>query len=178
VKGPYLLCPNHASYLDGFFVYSSLNLNAAAQAFFLGYSQIIEHPSIKWATKLARLIPIDPGVNLIDAMQVSSWVLLNGKVICIFPEGKRSIDDKAGEFKKGVGILIKELNVPVIPVYIKNSHYSWPRGLRLPRLCPITVNFGRPFLLEELLTDNGKGQTDDYELIVRNLREEVLRLSC
>ena len=79
------------------------------------------------------------------------------------------------EFKKGVGILIKELDIPVVPVYIKGSHQSWPRGNRLPRFYPLKVIFGRTLLAKELLERRG-GSQDDYEVIARNLREEVLKL--
>ncbi len=176
-QGPYMLCPNHASYLDGFAVFSSLPFCIARDAFFLGYSDILEHPLVRWAIKAARLIPIDPNTNLTDAMQAVSFVLSQKKIVCIFPEGRRSVDEYIGEFKKGVGILIKELNIPVVPVYIKGSHQSWPRGRRLPRFYPLKVIFGRPLLAKELLERREHGQ-DDYETIARNLREEAVRLVC
>jgi long-chain acyl-CoA synthetase len=177
--GPYLICPNHASYLDGFAVFSSLTFRSAINTFFLGYSDIFEHPSVSWGNKLARLIPIDPNTHLTEAMQAVSFVLSEKKIACIFPEGRRSIDENIAEFKKGVGILIKELGVPVIPVYIQGSHQSWPRGNLLPRLYPLKVTFGKPILAAELLRNKEQGQSlDDYEAIAQALREEVLKLVC
>jgi len=176
-KGPFIICPNHASYLDGFIVFCGLPLKLALNSYFLGYSAIFEHPLIRWAIKLARLIPIDPNVDLTDAMQIVSSVISQKKIVCIFPEGHRSIDENMGEFKKGVGILIKELDIPVVPVYIKGSHQSWPRGNRLPRFYPLRVIFGRPLLAKELL-ERKDYRGDDYETIARNLREEVARLAC
>jgi len=102
-------------------------------------------------------------------------VLSQKKIVCIFPEGRRSVDENIGEFKKGVGILIKELDIPVVPVYIKGSHQSWPRGNRLPRFYPLKVIFGEPLSAKKLLERGGYGQ-DEYEIIARNLREEVLKL--
>lgn len=177
LQGPYVLCPNHASYLDGFAVFSSLPLCIATDIFFLGYSDILEHPLVRWTIKPARFIPIDPNTNLIKALQAISFVLSQKKIVCIFPEGRRSVDENIGEFKKGVGILIKELNIPVVPVYIKGSHQSWPRGNRLPRFFPLKVIFGRPLLAKELL-ERKAYSGDDYEIIARNLREEVARLAC
>jgi long-chain acyl-CoA synthetase len=112
-------------------------------------------------------------------MQAVSFVLSEKKIACIFPEGRRSIDENIAEFKKGVGILIKELGVPVIPVYIQGSHQSWPRGNLLPRLYPLKVTFGKPILAAELLRNKEQGQSlDDYEAIAQALREEVLKLVC
>jgi len=177
-QGPFIICPNHTSYLDGFIVFSSLPLKLALNTYFLGYSDIFEHPLVRWAIKLARLIPVDPNTNLSEAMQAVSFVLSHKKIICIFPEGGRSIDERIGEFKKGVGILIKELDIPVVPVYIKGSHQSWPRGSRLPRLHPLKIIFGQSLLGKELIKQGKVSISDDYEAIAQGLREEVFKLVC
>ncbi len=166
--GPYLICPNHASFLDGFVIFSSLPLKLAINTYFVGFSHIFEYPLFKWALKLARLVPIDPDTNLTDTMQAVSYLLSHKKIVCIFPEGLRSVDEKVKEFKKGVGILIKELVIPVVPAYIKGSHQSWPRTSFLPKPYPLKVIFGRPLYPKEL----GR----DYETIAKELREEVLKL--
>ncbi|MBI4972551.1 MAG: 1-acyl-sn-glycerol-3-phosphate acyltransferase [Candidatus Omnitrophica bacterium] len=177
--GPYIICPNHASYLDGLFVSSSLPLKIALKTFFIGYSEIFESPAVSWAIKIARLIPIDANVHLTETMQAISFVLKQHRIVCFFPEGRRSIDENLGEFKKGAGILIKELEIPVVPVYIKGSHYSWPRGVRTPHLYPIKVIFGRPVSLKELLREGKDAESaDDYEAIAKGLRKEVLKLAC
>ncbi|OGX19458.1 MAG: hypothetical protein A3K54_04970 [Omnitrophica WOR_2 bacterium RBG_13_44_8] len=179
LAGPYIICSNHASYLDGFVLFSSLKMSQAVNLFFVGYSAILERPLINWALKVARLIPIDPSTHLTEAMQATAFVLSQDKIVCIFPEGHRSVDESIGEFKKGAGILIKELGIPVIPAYIQGSHYSWPRTRRFPRLHPLKIIFGRALGRDGLL-EKAKGEDggDDYEIIARNLREEVLRLAC
>ncbi|MFH1442013.1 MAG: AMP-binding protein [Candidatus Omnitrophota bacterium] len=177
-KGAFLICSNHASYLDGFIVFTSLPFNKALNTFFLGTTRILEHSSVRWGAKIARLISIDPNLYLTKALQAVSFVLLQGKIACIFPEGRRSIDEKIGEFKKGVGILVKELDVPVVPVYIKGSHKAWPRGNRFPKLCKLEIVFGKPVSLEELLKRKKQDVTmDDYKFIAQELRGEVINLS-
>ena len=127
--------------------------------------------------KYIRVIPIDQRTHLVEAMQASSYVLKNGKIVCIFPEGERTIDGKVKEFKKGVGILAKELNVPLVPVFITGSYESWPRTKRLPKPYPIKITFGKPFDPEELKGEGLKlGAKDDYEAIALGIREEVIRL--
>jgi len=83
-----------------------------------------------------------------------------------------------GEFKKGIGILVKELDVGVVPAYIKGSHYSWPRTSRLPRICSLKIIFGRPLSRKELLKNKEGLAVDDYGLIAQRLREEVAKLAC
>ena len=177
-QGPYIICSNHASYLDGFVIASSLNFSQAINIFFLGLSAIFEHPLINWTVKVARVISIDPNVHFTEAMQAVSFVLAQGKIVCIFPEGRRSIDENVADFKKGIGILIKELDIPIIPVYIKGSHYSWPRGSAFPRFCPLKVIFGKPLASKGIREGIKEKAANEYEAIARALREEVFKLAC
>jgi len=176
-QGPYLICPNHCSYMDGLFVACSLPLKDLVNTYFLGFYHVFRHPALSWSNKIARFIPLDNNVHLNEALQASAFLLSKNKIVCIFPEGMRSIDGKVKEFKKGAGVLIKELNVPVVPVYIKGSHEAWPRGDALPKPYPIKVTFGKPIYAQELLRrETGESGIDDYECIVRRLREEVIKL--
>jgi len=167
-SGPYVFCPNHASYLDGFVLLASVPTRCAVDLFFIGHAQIFEHPLVIWSVKVARLISIDPVAHLTESLQAARFVLGHKKLICIFPEGARSIDSNIQEFKKGIGILAKELNIPLIPVYIEGSHFSWPRTKRFPRPYPLKITFGKPVLWQDL--------GNDYEMIAKRLREEVLKL--
>ncbi|MBM3243435.1 MAG: AMP-binding protein [Candidatus Omnitrophica bacterium] len=178
-QGPFLICPNHASYLDGLFIFCSLPFKVAMNTYFLGFQQIFEHPYLKWGNRIARMISIDAATHLTEAMQAVSYVAGLKKIICIFPEGMRSIDEKVKDFKKGVGILIKELNIPVVPAYIRGSHHSWPRGSRLPRFHPVEVTFGKPVTFKELEKnfEDSAGFSDDYDKAAKALREEVLKIS-
>jgi len=175
-KGPYLICPNHSSYLDGPVVANSLPFNTVLETYFFGFRHIFEHPSLKWANKLARLVPMDNNLYLNAALQTASFLLLQKKIVCIFPEGQRSIDEGVGVFKRGVGILVKELNIPVVPVYIKGSYQSWPRGSVLPRMHPIKIIFGSPCYKDELIKNAQKLGRDDYEGIASSIREKVINL--
>lgn len=174
-RGSFLICPNHASYLDGIAVFASLPLRTALKTYFLGYARILELPFFKWGLLSARLIPLNPDTDLVNALKAVSFVLREGKAVCVFPEGQRSIDEGVGPFKKGVGILLKELDIPVVPVYIKNSHASWPRTRRFPALVPLTVTFGAPVSAQELAALHADAG-DEYEAIARGLRDRVIGL--
>jgi long-chain acyl-CoA synthetase len=167
-QGPFVFCPNHASYLDGFVLFASVPLSCAINLFFIGHAAIFEHPLVRWAIKIARLISIDPITHLTQALQASGFVLKGKKMICIFPEGSRSIDSNVQEFKKGVGILAKELNIPLIPVYIKGSHFAWPRTKRFPQIHRLRIIFGKPVYWQDL--------GSDYASITKGLRQAVLEL--
>jgi long-chain acyl-CoA synthetase len=109
---------------------------------------------------------------------VSSFVLRHGQVLAIFPEGFRSPTGEVGQFKKGVAILARELDVKLVPVYIQGSYEAWPPGVTLPRPRPIRVIFGREHSWEELKARGLEVDPDatDYDAIRVGLREEVLSL--
>jgi long-chain acyl-CoA synthetase len=177
IKGKCILCVSHGSYLDGFIVAASVPAHLRKNLYLVGFETFFDHFLIRNIIKYIRVILIDPGMHFVEAMQASSYVLKNDKMVCIFPEGERTIDGEIKEFKKGVGILAKELNVPLIPVYIAGSYESWPRIKRLPKPYPIKITFGRPFDSEELKKEGLKlGAKDDYEAIAFGIREEVIRL--
>jgi len=112
----FILCPNHGSYLDAFLIAASLPRRLKKHMFFLGFRAYFEVPIIRNMVRATRVIPIDPGARLVEAMQACAYILRQGKMVCVFPEGARSIDGEVKEFKKGVGILAKELNIQLVPL--------------------------------------------------------------
>ena len=116
--------------------------------------------------RLIHVIPVDMETRLSSAMQLSAHVLRRGKVLCVFPEGGRSRDGRIKEFKKGVGIIAKELNIPIIPAAIRGTYDMMPAGRTLPRPAKVSVTFGKPVYPEGM----------DYDEIVKELYQEVVKL--
>jgi long-chain acyl-CoA synthetase len=174
----YILCPNHASFLDGFVFAYAVPGPLRFHLFSLGYSRYFDVPVVRGLLKLIRVIPVDSARNLVMAMQVASYILRNGQILTVFPEGSRSPTGEVGQFKKGVAILAKELDVKLVPVYIHGSYEAWPPGATLPRPHPIQIIFGREYSWEELKQRGLEIHpgASDYNAISLGLREEVLRL--
>jgi long-chain acyl-CoA synthetase len=177
-RGPYLITPNHASYVDGFALGAALEFRLVRQLNFLGFQQFFQNPATVMFGKAYRVIHVDADTYLFQALQAAAYVLRQGEFLCVFPEGSRSIDGQIKPFKKGVSILAKELNLPLLPVRILGSFDIWPRGKRFPRLLPLTIVFGPPVTVQELL-DEGPipPEADLYEVIAARLRERVAALA-
>lgn len=171
---PCIICANHVSYLDAPALGSSLPFPILKHTYFIGFAGYFENSMLKYATKLCKVVPINAGTRLIDALQVSAHILKKGHSICIFPEGERSIDGTVKTFKKGTGILVKELNMPVVPVYIDGTYEAWSRTDRYPKCHPVKITFGKPCSATELIA---LGKTlnahDDYEAITLGIREKI-----
>ncbi|MBE0426322.1 MAG: AMP-binding protein [Nitrospirae bacterium] len=175
-KGPYIITPNHTSYLDGFCVTAALPLKSFGHLYSLGFQKYFTGGLKESFARLAHVIPVDPETYLSKALQMSSYILRNGKSLMIFPEGGRSYDGELLEFKKGVGILSAELNVPVIPAYIKGTFEALPRGFILPKFKRISIKFVKPLYPSDMDFSKKAEGMDDYQFFVNELRKRIKEL--
>jgi long-chain acyl-CoA synthetase len=169
-KAPFLISPNHLSYIDPFIVMSILPYKAFKKTFFVGASEYFETWYMKFLARLANIVPVDPDANLARAMKVGAYGLRQGRILCIFPEGARSFDGELKEFKKGAAILSNELSTPILPVGIVGAYEVWARGSRRIRFHKIKVIFGEP-----LAPSQGK-DTSVYQVDTDRLRATISRL--
>jgi len=174
-KRPYIITPNHASYIDGFAIAAALPVNVYKYLYSVGLQKYFRGP-LQYFAKLAHVITIDPETYLQKAIQVSSFVLKNGKSLLIFPEGARSYDGEIMEFKKGVGILSLEYDIPLIPTYINGSFKALARGTVWPHFTEIKVIFGKPFYPSDAESAKKPDDIDDCQFFVNELRERVKTL--
>ena len=175
-QGPYIVASNHASYLDGFCVVSAVPTAYFQSLYLLGIQKYFTGRTKGSFARLAHVIPIDPETYLSRALQISSYVLRNGKALLIFPEGGRSFDGELMEFKKGVGILACELNVPVVPVYIRGSYEALPRSAWWPTFSEIKIFFGKPLFPGDIGLFGQPQGKDEYQMFADTLKERVQSL--
>ena len=174
--GPAILVPNHASYLDGFLAGAALPYRQFRRMYFLALEEFFRHPIVAAWGRSVRIIPVDSDKHLSRALRAAARVLREGRLLCIFPEGERSIDGRVLPFRKGIGILAAELDVPVVPVWIAGTFEAWPRGPRWPRRHPIRVTIGKPLRRDELLARAGAGTADPYGAVAESIRQAVVAL--
>jgi long-chain acyl-CoA synthetase len=168
---PFLLCPNHQSFLDGPLLISVLPRRVIYNIFILGYSDYWRGALSRRLAELCNIVPIDPNVNLIRAMQAGAVGLKRGRVLLVFPEGTRTIDGRVAEFKKGAAILAYELGVPIVPLGIKGAFEAWPRGGSF-RFHAIELHFGDPIDPRSFVHT-----PDPYGAITEKLQNEVKGLA-
>jgi 1-acyl-sn-glycerol-3-phosphate acyltransferase len=95
-------------------------------------------------------------------------VIAQHRPLVIYPEGTRGTPGKRGTYHSGIGILYKELNVPVVPVAL-NSGLFW--GRRSLVKCPgqITIQFLPPI-------QPGLSRVDFMEKLVNGIEEASMNL--
>jgi long-chain acyl-CoA synthetase len=70
--GPFMLCPNHTSYIDPFVVISALPYSMFKRVFFVGASEFFTTWYMKILGRLANIVPVDPDGHLLRAMKVGA----------------------------------------------------------------------------------------------------------
>jgi long-chain acyl-CoA synthetase len=168
--GPFLICPNHQSFIDGIVISSVLPWEIFRDIFFVGTSDIFGAGFMRVLARWLRVMVVDPDANLIPAMRAGAFGLRHGRVLILFPEGERSIDGPPKNFKKGAAILSIHMQVPIVPVAIEGFHDAWPRGKKFQKFAPLEIAFGDPiFPGPELATSEAA-----YEKLTAELRTKVL----
>jgi long-chain acyl-CoA synthetase len=171
-KGPFILSPNHQSFLDGPVVASQIPWRLFKNMFYVGTSEIFGQGVFHYLGRTFRLVPVDPDSNLVNAMRAGAYGLKQGQNLALYPEGERSVDGTPKKFKKGAAILSANLKVPIYPVALEGFYDAWPRSKRFPRLAKLRVQFGDPVFPPETITN----PEETYKQITEELRSRVTEM--
>lgn len=175
IEGPFVIAPNHASYLDPLVVAAALPWRLLANTCWAGWAPKTHKGPVFRAMSLAtRTFPVDANLDPGGVIRLGAQALEGGRVMVWFPEGERSIDGTVQPFLRGIGTLLEECRVKTVPVAIHGSFGAWPRTRKWPRLRPITIEFGWPQAVDTLQAngqgDNGPARIGDaLERCVRGL---------
>jgi long-chain acyl-CoA synthetase len=67
-----------------------------------------------------------------------------GYSVLIFPEGRRSPDGQMHTFRAGIGLLAKQLHVPIVPIRLDGIYELAQQGKHFAPPGAITINIGTP----------------------------------
>lgn len=151
LKRPFLICPNHQSFLDPFIICSNYPFEYFKHIFHVGASQFFQSGFMQFVAKLLQVVPIDPDTQLMKAMKAGAIGLRNGKILNIYPEGERAFDGDLHHFKKGAAILATELDLPILPVALDGVYKVWARGSWRIRPAKVKIRFGEAIYARDVL---------------------------
>ena len=169
-QGPFLICPNHQSFIDGLVISSLLPWPIFKDIFFVGTSEIFGTGFMRHLARWLRVMVVDPDANLIPAMRAGAFGLRHNRVLMMFPEGERSIDGTPRNFKKGAAILAIQQQVPIVPVAIEGFYEAWPRGKSFQKFAPLRVKFGKP------ITPPKEASETTYGELIAELKARVVEM--
>ena len=162
LAGPVIFVANHLSYLDQPAVMFALppeiryrTASAAWEEFFFndyhGLERILRRLSYEYASVLFNLFPLPQSQGFGGSLKFMGRLTDAGVNILIFPEGGHARDGKMQPFQLGLGIMVKELGIPVVPIRIGGTDQVLPHEASFPKQGKVTVTFGEPlrFRFEE-----------------------------
>lgn len=165
----FILCPNHESHLDIFWVAAGLPKSVRDRLCCFAKQEHFQHPLTRIITYLAGAIPTDRNGDILPTLRAGAKVLRGDRPLLIHPEGTRTRTGELLPFRRGAAKLAIETGVPLVPVRLVGSYEIFPPHERLPRIWDwkqkrcyrLKVIFGTPILppstaddaAEQALTD-------------------------
>ncbi len=131
--GPALLIANHQSFLDTV----PIGLAARRHLVYLARQTLYQYRLLAWIMRSLNAIPINQEGFAREGLKSILEQLQAGLAVLIFPEGQRTPDGMLQELRPGIHLLIKRVEMPIVPVGIAGAYQAWPRWRKLPGPAPL-----------------------------------------
>jgi 1-acyl-sn-glycerol-3-phosphate acyltransferase len=169
-SGPYILLPNHQSYMDNFLLAYVLQ-RLHGQRLYVPTNKKAFRPWLKglWHTAVGgvEIDPDDPD----QAYRTMAELLRQKRIIVIFPEGTRSDGTRLLPFKYGAFNVAAQASVPIVPAGLVGTAAVMPKGKIWPRKgLRASVAFGPPITPRAI-------EQEGVEKIRAHARSELERLA-
>lgn len=135
-EGGVILAVKHRSNLDPVMA----GITCPRRLTFMAKSELFKNPLFGRLITALGAFPVHRGKGDIGAVKSAFSILKSGRVMLIFPEGRRVKKNEISKAQPGVAMIAQHTKAPVIPVYI-DGDYKW--------MHKITVRYGEPIKLDE-----------------------------
>ena len=132
--GAAVLCPNHTTIGDPFYVVFAFGRRYPMRA--MAKIQIMRVPFIGWILGKGGVFGVDRGHADMHAVKTALKLLKDGNKLLMFPEGTRVREGEDVAAKTGAAMFATRTGVPIVPMYIPAQKH-WFR--------PTTVVIGEPY---------------------------------
>lgn len=161
-EGPVIICPNHTTIGDPFYVVYAFGIHYPMRA--MAKIQIMKVPFVGWILGKAGVFGVDRGHSDMKAVKTALKCLKEGNKLLMFPEGTRVHEGEDVAAKTGAAMFATRTGVPLMPVYIQPKKKRFRRN---------TVVLGKPFTP----TYAGRRPTsEELETITEQLMAEIHKL--
>jgi 1-acyl-sn-glycerol-3-phosphate acyltransferase len=142
--GQLVVCGNHSATLDPPMVPAFL---PRADTWSMAKSEYFRNPFSRWLFTSYHSFPVVRHTADRAALRRSFDLLKAGQVLIIYPEGTRVDSGVLAEPEPGAGFIAQKCGCPVLPVALTGTRECLPKGRLWPRRVPVTIRFGKPFLV-------------------------------
>jgi 1-acyl-sn-glycerol-3-phosphate acyltransferase len=162
---PYVICPNHVSYMDTPVLLSYVPANFR----FLARKELFLIPFLGGHLKRAGNISVpleDPKASLKVLSHAGHAMKQNGVSLLIFPEGGRSVTGEMEPFRDGAAYLAIKGEVAILPVAIIGIRDVLPMHSHHLRPGRVTIRIGKPIETAGL-------RSHDRTALTQRIRDEI-----
>src|SRR5215469_190437 len=135
LRGPALIISNHVTYLDIAWILPALpahlrnklatamrgerlaEMRRPADANRL-FQRFMERLRYFLALSLFNVFPLPRQSGFVRSFRFAGNLVDRGWNLLVFPEGRTTDDGKMAPFRSGIGLLAKQLDIPVVPMYL------------------------------------------------------------
>ncbi len=184
VRGPVLVICNHIDDVDVGFIQTVLPLRIRHRLATAAGGEALEalrspapdrwglgriYDRMQWTLGVAllNLFPLPRQAGFRKSFAYAGEAVDRGYSVLVFPEGRHTEDGKLRPFRSGVGLLVNNLRIPVVPMRIDGLFEVKQAGKKFAAPGKIRVRIGKPV---EFVPER------DPEEIARELKERVERL--
>ena len=156
----YIICANHTSYLDPPFVGCII---PRKKVYFMAKEELFGYFILGRGIRAVGAFPVKRDAIDRGALNYALNLLKDGRILGVFPEGKRVKTGNLGEIFHGPAYMALKSQRPILPVAIK-----WPSGI----FKPVKVSVGSLIFFQ----DEGKIGKRVVENASGRVLEEMTRL--
>jgi 1-acyl-sn-glycerol-3-phosphate acyltransferase len=172
---PFIMVANHASHLDALVLASPMPVRLRDQVFPIAAGDTFFDSPVRaaFAATALNALPIWRRKSSPHSLaELRARLLEEPCSYILFPEGTRSRNGSLAAFKPGLGCLVAETQVPVLPCYLDGTYQCLPPHHKFPRFHKIRLRIGEPLLFSS--TPNTR---PGWEEIARTCEAAVRKLA-
>lgn len=161
-QSPCVFAANHIHQNDTIYLLASLPAPVRRNTVFLGDRETRKYPKIPFMFYTSQMVPLEKEDDSLEMIKVSLALLRRGKNLIVFPEGMIPKPPAIAPFKSAVGLLMRETDIPVIPVRMMVSGSGKQ-----------SILFGKPVTCKEI---SARKIIPDDQLSVEAITEVIRKM--
>ena len=177
---PFIVCPNHASFLDDFLMPSAIMPRTKQLMHMYVNRNYFRFFLFRWFLNHVQSIPVvvdkAPGYKRAnqEAFQKAIFYLKRGDIIGIYPEGHRSPDGELQKGKTGAITLALAANVPIVPVGLIGTREVLPKGNVFPKFGKkVSLKVGKPIHVGEMVKNPSRPTKKELTFCIHKVMQAI-----
>jgi len=168
--GGALLISNHQSYLDP----PLMAVQLYRPVSYMAKSELFRNKALAWLIRSLHAFPINQTGFAKGAIDETINQLHAGKLLNMYPEGTRTETGELGTIQRGIALVLRKVDVPIIPVAIEGAYKAWPNRQKMFKAHSIRIMYGKPMNLKGMKGDAIVKEVDaTLRDLIRQLREKI-----